>query len=255
MILIFTTALTLVLLKDPMLTSLKPPRSILSGNRKMQMSKTTGEACTDLLLPPPTARAENHQEVTLDPKVVAGNRLLVEASLASLVNASHSTNTRTKAATGVDHDHRRLLTLKGLLPNHHREAEHHRLIGLLEEHHLRRVLTAKHLADSSLPATVPTTNVAFYTSAVLEGVDLQLDVQLHRLLLKRETKIIVKVPNLLLHPTFATFMLRGHALTETDVNLNTKSYRPLPLSRKLKLKQRLRQPLYVLEYPGRMHQP
>ena len=208
----------------------------------------------DLLLLPQMALAENHQEATQHQKVAVGNRLLVEVSPASLVNVSHSTSTKIKAATGVDRDHRRLLTPKDLLPDHHQEAEHHHLTGLLEEHHPRRVLTAKHLADSSSPEIVPTTNVAFYTSVGLEGVDHQLDVQLLIQPSKRETKIIVKVPDPLLHLTFATFMRKVHALTETDVNSNTKSP-PLPLSRKLKLKQRLHQPLCVVEYPERMHQP
>ena len=208
----------------------------------------------DLLLPPLMALAENHQEATPDQKVAVRNRLLVEASPASLVNVSHSTSTKIKATTGVDHDHRRLLTPKGLLPDHHQEAEHHHLTGLLEEHYPRRVLTAKHLADSSSPEIVLTTNVAFYTSVGLEGVDHKLDVQLLVHPSKRETNIIVKVPDPLLHLTFATFMLKAHALTETDVNSNTKSLQ-LPLSRKLKLKQRLPQPLCVLEYPDGMHQP
>jgi hypothetical protein len=219
------------------------------------MSKTIGEACMDLLLPPLMAQAENHQEATPDQKVAVGNRLLVVANPASLVNVSHSTSTKIKATTGVDHDHRRLLIHKDLLPDHHQEGEHHHLIVLLEEHHHRRVLTARHLADSLSPEIAPTTNVAFYTSVDLEGADPRLDVQLLLQLLKRETKIIVtKVPDLLLHLTFVTFMLKVHALTETDVNSNTKSLQ-LPLSRKLRLKQRLHQPLCVLEYPDGMHQP
>jgi hypothetical protein len=93
----------------------------------------------DLLLLPLMALAENHPEATPDRKVAVGNLLLVVANPVNLGNVNHSTSTKTKATTEVDHDHHRLPIPKDLLQDHHQEAEHHPLIVPLGERHPRRV--------------------------------------------------------------------------------------------------------------------
>jgi hypothetical protein len=146
--------------------------------------------------------------------------------------------------TEVDHDHRHLRILTDPLRNHHQEEERHLQIVHLGEHRRPRVSTARHLADSSSPGIVPTTNVDSYTSAALGGVDHPPDAQLHLQLSKRETKITEKAPNLPLRLTFAIYTLRAHVLTEIDASSDTKSQLPPP-SLRLRPRLRFHQLLYV----------